>query len=165
MMSQNVIKSSTSRRLVALALAGLMILSLFAGMSRAALAADPNTVASPTAGALGTEFSISGLGYAPGEKITLWTTDNTGQALDAGYIFADSQGNFSLKVDTFDPQALATTGNYTTLVATYDDNGNLTGGGYWELVLKDTPAAGAWHVTSEGTTSNLVKSYDFTISQ
>lgn len=150
------------RRTVLLALAAVMLVAaLFAGMGHAS-AADIN--ASATAGGpLGTTFVASGTGFGAAEKVTLWTTGPTGQALDAGYIYADNSGNFTLHINTIDPNALATTANYTTLIDSYNSDGTLASE-YWETILKETPGVGSWHLTAYGNTSGVTKVFDFDIT-
>ncbi len=161
MNSHTMTKPSTTRLVAAALLAAVLLLSLFTGL-RAASADDSTSTVSSVA--MGGSVMLTGSGFTPAEKIVMWTTDPNGQALDAGYIFADDQGNFSLKVTSYDPNGLATTGNYTTLTDTYDGDGNLTAE-YWETILKDGPAAGVWHVTAQGTVSNVLKVGNFTLAQ
>lgn len=153
-------KPTWRRTLVLALLAGMMIVALFSGMGRAS-AADVST--STAAGPLGTSFVISGSGFAAAEKVSLWTTGPSGQALDAGYVYADNSGNFTLKVNTIDPSALATITNYTTLIDTYNDDGTLASE-YWETILKETPSVGSWHMSAYGNTSAVTKVYDFSIT-
>jgi hypothetical protein len=138
-------------------MAASLVLALFASMGLAN-AADPQS-----SGPLGTVFSASGSGFTPGEKIVLWTTDPNGQALDAGYIFADNSGNFQLKIDTLDPNALALTSNYTTLIDNYNSDGSLASE-YWETFLKDTPGQGQWYITAYGTSSAVTKVFSFSVT-
>jgi hypothetical protein len=159
---------SLSRRLVAFALLlGLTMTMLFAGLGQAN-AADPQAPAQ--SGPIGSSFMLSGSGYTANERIELWTTNPNGQDLTASYIYADGQGNFSLKVDTSDPQALATTSNYTTLTTNYDPNNTDADGNpiilsqYWELTLVDGSGAGSWHVTGQGDTSTVTQVLSFNLN-
>jgi hypothetical protein len=147
------------RSLLTLALiTGVLMLTLFAGVGRAS--AD-NSIS--TTNASSSSLMLSGSGFVPQEKINLWTTSPSGQALDAGYIFADSNGSFSLKIDASDPNAVASSGNYTTLTDNYDADGNFISE-YWETTLKDNPATGSWSITADSTTTSTVKVYSFTVA-
>ncbi len=146
---------------VALAILFTLMLVVFT-LGRAK--ADGLEANASTSAPLGGWVSLSGTGFTPGERINLWTTDPSGQALDAGYIFADNQGNFALRVDSFDPNGMGATGNFTTLTDNYDADGNITSE-YWETILKDNPLPGSWSITANGTSSSVLTVYGFSFNK
>jgi len=124
---------------------------------QAATSAD----ASPASGQLGTTFTLKGSGYEPGEKIGLWTTDPSGAALAASYVLADTSGNFQIRVQTSDPDALAQTlgANYTNLVTEYNTDGTILDQ-YLQVILYK-PSIGSWHLSAQGNTTGTSQVFNF----
>jgi hypothetical protein len=127
-------------------------------------AAAPGT-SNPSAGSLGTVFTLKASGFIPGEKVVLWTTDPTSKARDASYVLADNGGNIVIKVNSSDPNGLAAAagGNYATIITDYDTNGNVLDQ-YLSLTLYNA-SAGDWHLTANGVTDNVAQVFNFSITQ
>ncbi|HEX2915266.1 MAG TPA: hypothetical protein VH186_31165 [Chloroflexia bacterium] len=56
---------------------------------------------SPSSGFVKQIFQLSGSGYAPGEKISLWQTSPLGEANSLGTIYSDPHGNFSYTYQSY----------------------------------------------------------------
>lgn len=117
----------------------------------------------PTAGALGTTFVMTGSKFIPNEQISLWTTDaNNAVAAISEPIYADNSGSIKIRVETADPNGLATSSNYSSWVTLYDSDGNVTDQ-YLDVILH-APTAGMWHLTAQGNYSTITGIFSFTLN-
>lgn len=121
-----------------------------------------NVAATPALATMGSSVSVTAGGFSPNGQVALWTTAPDGTALSAGNLIADSKGNFSLSINSADPNGVATEANNLTLQETFDSDGNVSSS-VWQLILKDQPQTGVWHVTAQDALTGITQVYNFTL--
>jgi hypothetical protein len=162
MFAKNSARKSTRTFFSLTMVAAMLMVMFFAMIGNASAATDVK--ASPESGRLGATFSLKMSGFLPGERVSLWSTDPKGKAMDASYIYADENGEFNLKVQTSDPDGLTDEdeANYTALKTVYDDDGNIVEQ-YLEIILHQ-PSKGAWAITAQGNDGGNLQVGSFTVN-